>query len=53
MQQFWSHSSTTILGCVLKVPVSKLRDESFAERARKSGSGRSAKEERMEVLRAL
>ena len=53
MQQFWSHSSTTILGNVLKVPVSKLRDEFFADRAEKSGSGRSAREERMEVLRAL
>jgi hypothetical protein len=53
MQQFWSHGSTTMLGCVMKVPVSKLKDSFFAERAHLAKSGRSPMEERMEVLRAL
>jgi len=53
MQQFWSHGSTTMLGCVMKVPLSKLKDSFFAERARLSMSGRSPTEERMEVLHAL
>jgi hypothetical protein len=35
----------------LQVAISKLTDHFFAERAKESGSGRSAKEERMEALR--
>ena len=53
MQQFWSHCSTTILGCVLKVAVWHLKDEFFAERAEISGYDRTAAEERMETLRVL
>ena len=53
MQQFWSHVSTTILGCVMKVPVGKLKDSFFAERAERAGSGLTAAEERMAVLRVL
>ena len=51
MQQFWSHASTTILGNCTKIPIQLLNDEFFKERARKSGSGRSAADERMEALR--
>ena len=53
MQQFWSQSSTTMLGCVMKVAVSKLKDSSFAEQAQLRGSGLTGPEERMAVLRVL
>lgn len=51
VQQFWSHASTTILGNCIKIPVQLLNDGFFKERAEKADSGRSAQEERMEVLR--
>ena len=53
MQQFWSPSSTTMLGCVMKIAVSKLQDSFFAEHAQLRGSGSAGPEERMAVLRAL
>ena len=51
MQQFWSHSSTTILGCAMKIPIQLLNDKFFEDRAKHSKSGCSAVDERMEALR--
>ena len=53
MQQFWSSSSTTLLGCVMKIAVQNLNDTFFAKQAKLNKSGRTAAEERMEALRVL
>ena len=53
MQQFWSHQSTTILGCAMKIPVQMLNDKFFEERAVYEKTGRLAMQERMECLRVL
>jgi hypothetical protein len=53
MQQFWSHQTTTLLGNCTKIPIQLLNDAFFEDRARRSGSGLTALEERREALRVL